>query len=132
MALKLKDIYERISPDPLPKKGAVMKVKMLSQQLGVDDGNIHPETFEKGKTYKIGTDLGTAFVDAGMATKVKEKKQAESPENKQIEPGENKEDAPGGETVTLGTSQVVGTEGEDSKIDPPADDKDPNKDKGDE
>lgn len=64
-----------------------MKIKMLETRPGVDDGEIYPVEYKKGKTYDVGPDLGHAFVGAGWAEDVKKEK---APEKKKQKPKANK------------------------------------------
>jgi len=41
------------------------KVRMLSTQKGVHDGELHPVPFYEGEEYEIGSDLLQAFVNCG-------------------------------------------------------------------
>ena len=65
-----------------------MRIKMLETKMGVNDGKIYPEEFEKGKEYTVGKALGNAFIKAGFARPVKKAKG--SHENKAKKPHENK------------------------------------------
>ncbi len=64
-----------------------MKIKMLETKPGVDDGEIYPKEFKKGKTYDVGRDLRNAFVDANWAEDVKKEKK---PDTKKQKPKANK------------------------------------------
>ena len=64
------------------------KVKMLSTQMGVHDGELHPVPFVQGEEYDIGPDLLQAFVSmaavemAEPATPAEEKSAGAAPADK--------------------------------------------------
>ncbi len=51
-----------------------MKIKMLETRPGVDDGEIYPVEYEKGRSYRVGPELGRAFIEAGWAEAVNKDK----------------------------------------------------------
>ena len=62
-------------------------VKMLSTQLGVDEGKIYPDTYFEGEEYAIGDELLACFVSLGAVELIEsgEKSEGDAPENKMIE-----------------------------------------------
>lgn len=60
-------------------------VKMLKTSLGVNDGKIHPDRFEEGRVYEIGSDLYDTFKNMGVVALAKP---GELPESQETEEGE--------------------------------------------
>ncbi len=71
------------------------KVRMLTTQKGVHDGEIYPATFLEGEEYEIGDELMQSFIDlgavdladgdkAGEGSKPGEKSHGNAPANKAI------------------------------------------------
>jgi hypothetical protein len=64
------------------------KIRMLSTQMGVHDGELHPVPFVEGQEYEIGDDLFSAFINCGavelvLDEKPQEKKsEGDAPSNK--------------------------------------------------
>lgn len=92
MGKKLEDITSMkdlpvLKDKPKERRISVMKIKMLETKPGVDDGEIYPVDYKKGKTYDVGSGLGRVFVDEGWAEDVKKEKK---PETKKQKPRANK------------------------------------------
>ena len=68
------------------------KVRMLSSQMGVHDGELHPVHFAEGEEHEIGPDLLQAFINCGAVELVgaengdapdsEEKSEGDAPANK--------------------------------------------------
>lgn len=43
----------------------MQKVRMLSSQMGVPDGQLHPVPFVEGEVYEVGPDLLQGFINLG-------------------------------------------------------------------
>jgi hypothetical protein len=67
------------------KRSSGMHIKMKSTEMGVNDGDIQCTEYESGKTYDVGPELGTAFVNADMATNVTKKVSKEEAAAKEAE-----------------------------------------------
>lgn len=82
-------------------------VLMLSSQMGVDEGDLHPALYEKDKNYTIGKELLGDFISLGAVEMVADEGEVEVKEDevevKEIEPveTETKADTPAPENKAL-------------------------------
>ncbi len=58
------------------------KIRMLTTQRGVDDGEIHSSAFFEGNEYEIGPDLLQSFIDLGAVELAEAKSLGHAPHNK--------------------------------------------------
>ena len=58
------------------------KIRMLTTQRGVDDGEIHSSAFFEGEEYEIGPELLESFIELGAVELAGEKAITHAPANK--------------------------------------------------
>lgn len=63
---------------------------MKKTRLGVNDGEIYPREYQKGKEFNVGKDLARVFISNGDAEEVKGAKAKKPHDNKAKAPHENK------------------------------------------
>jgi hypothetical protein len=99
------------------------KIRMLSTQKGVHDGELHPVAFHEGEEYEIGPDLLQAFINCGAVELVEDDSPAESDEKGVESAGstsEEDEDAPESGETDAEADETTAETGEKSKGEAPA------------